>query len=174
MKVECDSTSVPRHHSKGNTATVVLPASETRSCMVASSIWKHQGFVHVYCRYEGVDCNIDINECVRQTVQCADNAGCLNLQGSYNCTCWPGYSGIPSLCQFVLDSNMPCYACCVMQVPCCAVTCCAVLCMTAHCSPVHLCCPALCLPCPPLPLACPALPCPCSAPKCIVQCELGE
>ncbi|DBA99225.1 hypothetical protein WJX82_007713 [Trebouxia sp. C0006] len=43
--------------------------------------------------FEGTKCNVDINECLRQTVQCAPNAGCINTEGAYNCTCWPGYTG---------------------------------------------------------------------------------
>ena len=45
------------------------------------------------CRFEGPECNVDINECLRQTMQCAPNAGCINTEGAYNCTCWPGYTG---------------------------------------------------------------------------------
>ncbi|DBA95832.1 TPA: hypothetical protein ACH3X1_001379 [Trebouxia sp. C0004] len=43
--------------------------------------------------FEGPKCNVDINECLRQTMQCAPNAGCINTEGGYNCTCWPGYTG---------------------------------------------------------------------------------
>ena len=44
------------------------------------------------CRYEGPDCNMDIDECLRQTVTCPANAGCINTEGAYNCTCWPGFT----------------------------------------------------------------------------------
>lgn len=58
----------------------------------------HMCFHHIcpawcVCRFEGPECNVDINECLRQTVQCAPNAGCINTEGAYNCTCWPGYTG---------------------------------------------------------------------------------
>ena len=45
-------------------------------------------------RYEGPDCNMDINECLRQTVTCPANAGCINTEGAYNCTCWPGFNSM--------------------------------------------------------------------------------
>lgn len=46
-------------------------------------------------RYEGPDCNLDINECLRQTVTCPANAGCVNTEGSYKCPCWPGFISTP-------------------------------------------------------------------------------
>lgn len=47
----------------------------------------------ICCRYEGPACDIDINECVRGTAACAQNAGCTNTNGSFACTCYYGYSG---------------------------------------------------------------------------------
>ena len=43
------------------------------------------------CRYEGVGCTLDINECVRGTADCPANAGCVNSNGSYSCPCFYGY-----------------------------------------------------------------------------------
>lgn len=40
-------------------------------------------------------------------MQCAENSGCHNSNGSYNCTCWPGYSGQPCCAA-------PCVLCCAM------------------------------------------------------------
>ena len=34
------------------------------------------------CRFEGPGCDVDINECVRGTDNCASNAACLNTQGT--------------------------------------------------------------------------------------------
>ena len=35
----------------------------------------------------------DINECEGGTHNCSSNAVCHNINGSYNCTCKPGYLG---------------------------------------------------------------------------------
>lgn len=44
--------------------------------------------------YEGPNCDIDINECVRATGGCASEGGvCVNTRGSYHCTCQRGYVG---------------------------------------------------------------------------------
>ena len=41
------------------------------------------------CRLEGPRCDVDINECVRGTDNCASNAACINTQGMH--TCFPPY-----------------------------------------------------------------------------------
>lgn len=33
--------------------------------------------------FEGQKCDIDINECVRGTIQCPPLSGCINLEGTY-------------------------------------------------------------------------------------------
>eukprot|EP00884_Botryococcus_braunii_P009399 jgi/Botrbrau1/18460/Bobra.0072s0043.1 len=43
--------------------------------------------------YEGPSCNIDINECVRQTDDCSPNSACINTNGGFKCQCYWGYSG---------------------------------------------------------------------------------
>ena len=37
--------------------------------------------------------HIDIDECETSSVMCASNASCMNMDGSYECTCDSGYSG---------------------------------------------------------------------------------
>ena len=37
------------------------------------------------CRLEGPRCDIDINECVRGTDNCASNAACINTKGIHAC-----------------------------------------------------------------------------------------
>ena len=41
----------------------------------------------------------DINECTNATHNCHDNATCTNLDGSFNCTCNPGYMGNGTFCE---------------------------------------------------------------------------
>ena len=38
---------------------------------------------------------MDINECGRATAGCSAHAGCINVKGSYKCTCYYGFSGMP-------------------------------------------------------------------------------
>ena len=41
---------------------------------------------------------IDINECEDDTDSCDENADCTNTDGSYTCSCRPGYSGNGMTC----------------------------------------------------------------------------
>lgn len=47
---------------------------------------------------EGANCDVDINECVRNTDRCSPNAACINTPGSYNCSCHWGYDGDGRTC----------------------------------------------------------------------------
>ena len=38
-------------------------------------------------------CNSDEDECQISTDNCSDNANCINTEGSFNCSCKPGYMG---------------------------------------------------------------------------------
>lgn len=49
--------------------------------------------------YEGPGCNIDINECARQTAGCDPNAACTNQAGGFACHCFDGYTGDGASCQ---------------------------------------------------------------------------
>ena len=40
----------------------------------------------------------DINECTTNVHKCAANAFCNNTDGSYNCTCSPGFTGNGTAC----------------------------------------------------------------------------
>ena len=44
-------------------------------------------------RFEGPACDVDINECVRGTANCAANSTCTNSNGSFSCACWEGFAG---------------------------------------------------------------------------------
>ena len=37
--------------------------------------------------------HVDINECERDEDSCHENANCTNTEGSYTCSCNPGYTG---------------------------------------------------------------------------------
>ena len=59
--------------------------------------WCHVKFCHP-CVYSNVSIAffsllLDINECSTNAHNCDANAFCSNFEGSYNCTCSPGYSG---------------------------------------------------------------------------------
>ena len=41
----------------------------------------------------------DIDECLNATYPCDDNATCTNIDGSYNCTCDPGFTGNGTVCE---------------------------------------------------------------------------
>ena len=41
---------------------------------------------------------LDIDECTNNTHKCDVNAVCNNTEGSYKCTCKPGYSGDGKKC----------------------------------------------------------------------------
>ncbi|KAL9961327.1 hypothetical protein ACROYT_G030243 [Oculina patagonica] len=43
--------------------------------------------------FTGENCEDDINECVQNTHNCSQNALCENNEGSFNCTCKPGFTG---------------------------------------------------------------------------------
>ena len=51
----------------------------------------------------------DIDECTNATHNCHDNATCANLDGSFNCTCDPGYMGNGTYCEgnnFIQEKTM--------------------------------------------------------------------
>ena len=71
------------------------------------SLFRHKSWFHVrFCRpcvYSNVTIAffsllLDINECSTNAHNCDANAFCSNSEGSYNCTCRPGYSGNGRLC----------------------------------------------------------------------------
>ena len=56
----------------------------------------------------------DLDECQMSTHNCSDNATCIDTEGSFNCSCKPGYRGngyncsgacLPSLCYFFFSFN---------------------------------------------------------------------
>lgn len=49
-------------------------------------------------------CFTDIDECTESLHNCSSYAFCNNTEGSYNCTCKPGYTGNGRECRF--DGNL--------------------------------------------------------------------
>ncbi|XP_066025921.1 uncharacterized protein [Pocillopora verrucosa] len=49
--------------------------------------------------FKGPRCKKDIDECALRTQDCSENAVCNNTNGSYNCSCKPGYSGDGRTCE---------------------------------------------------------------------------
>ena len=47
----------------------------------------------LWCRYEGPNCDVDVDECVRATAGCSPHASCLNSKGGFTCTCYYGFTG---------------------------------------------------------------------------------
>ena len=45
----------------------------------------------------------DINECSLNTDNCDANAACADTEGSFTCTCNPGYEGDGVTCQSIKD-----------------------------------------------------------------------
>ena len=66
-------------------------------------------------------CFLDIDECQMELHDCAENATCLDTEGSYECTCDPGFTGdgfnCTSMCMYVilwfvyLHQNWYCFRC---------------------------------------------------------------
>ena len=66
-------------------------------CLVRRKSWCHVKFCHPWV-YSNVTIAffpllLDINECSTNVQNCDANAFCSNSEGSYNCTCRPGYNG---------------------------------------------------------------------------------
>ena len=45
--------------------------------------------MYIHTKY----CFSDIDECIDGSNDCADNATCSDTEGSYECTCDPGFTG---------------------------------------------------------------------------------
>ncbi|KAK9845545.1 hypothetical protein WJX84_003268, partial [Apatococcus fuscideae] len=56
--------------------------------------------------YEGPNCDIDIDECVRGTSGCAQSAACNNTQGGFTCQCFLAYTGDGTSCTATPDIGL--------------------------------------------------------------------
>ena len=55
--------------------------------------------MHIHFSNPNLKLNLsDIDECTTQDFDCDPNAHCENTEGSYTCTCSPGYWGNGSAC----------------------------------------------------------------------------
>ena len=71
-------------------------------CLIRHKSWFLVKFCHP-CVYGNVTIAffsllLDINECSTNAHNCDANAFCSNSEGSYNCTCSPGYNGNGTSC----------------------------------------------------------------------------
>ncbi|CAH3192857.1 unnamed protein product [Porites evermanni] len=48
--------------------------------------------------YQGILCELDIDECTSQTHDCSPNSECTNMQGSFQCECKSGFTGDGKTC----------------------------------------------------------------------------
>lgn len=49
--------------------------------------------------FEGVNCDIPVNECLRGLDNCGENASCLDTEDGFTCECYYGYSGDGITCE---------------------------------------------------------------------------
>ena len=52
----------------------------------------------ICCSWEGPDCSVDVNECVRGLDDCDVNAACINTVGGFTCRCFETYLGNGRIC----------------------------------------------------------------------------
>jgi len=61
--------------------------------------------------FKGQKCTEDVNECTSATHKCHANADCVNIHGSYNCTCKAGYTGDGHNCTDINECAAPVNPC---------------------------------------------------------------
>lgn len=91
------ASSSPSSPSSSSSSSVVRAASVTVTAVPDCSYTYVNG--RAGTGYEGATCSTDINECLRGTDGCSENAGCINTVGSYTCECFAGYSGDGFTCR---------------------------------------------------------------------------
>ena len=73
------------------------------SCSLSFSITWRTDALKSGCGYMLLDLFLrlflDIDECAEGTFSCAADAECINTEGSYNCSCRPGYYGDGANCE---------------------------------------------------------------------------
>ncbi|CAH3168531.1 unnamed protein product, partial [Pocillopora meandrina] len=57
--------------------------------------------------FTGHDCEKDIDECALNSHKCSENANCTNTEGSYICSCNPGFSGNGLECEGINLPKLP-------------------------------------------------------------------
>ena len=67
-----------------------LNCTGERLCLGAWMTWSERMIDNVYAM---VCFHVDINECESNTDNCNENADCTNTEGSFTCSCNPGYTG---------------------------------------------------------------------------------
>ena len=93
-----------RHHAVAHLIASYLVSQKKMLdiCLIRLKSWCYVKFCHP-CLCSNVtiaffSLHLDINECSTNAHNCDANAFCTNSEGSYNCTCSPGYNGNETLC----------------------------------------------------------------------------
>ncbi|XP_078372759.1 uncharacterized protein LOC144656412 [Oculina patagonica] len=61
--------------------------------------------------YYGDKCQLDIDECILNTHDCSSDADCSNDVGSFQCTCFPGFTGDGKTCQDIDECTLNTHDC---------------------------------------------------------------
>ncbi|RMX47721.1 hypothetical protein pdam_00012358, partial [Pocillopora damicornis] len=61
--------------------------------------------------FKGQNCDQDVNECTEGSHGCSADAVCINTEGSYTCSCKPGYSGDGRTCKDVNECTEGSHGC---------------------------------------------------------------
>ena len=74
--------------------------TQSADSMLFRSFWTHQRSTE---KMRPLACDLDGNECLLQTHNCSSSASCTDTVGSYNCTCYSGFSGDGKSCNGMLQ-----------------------------------------------------------------------
>ncbi|CCJ09402.1 EGF-like domain-containing protein [Caenorhabditis elegans] len=100
-KKPCDSTQSSKSHcSESNMSCEVDTVDGSVECKECMGGYKKSGKV---CE--------DINECVAEKAPCSLNANCVNMNGTFSCSCKQGYRGDGFMCTDIneCDERHPCH-----------------------------------------------------------------
>ena len=80
----------------------------TAVCSCATKLSKHCGLFRPDCtKFHSLACT-DVDECDINHGGCSPHAHCTNTEGSFNCTCRPGFQGDGINCRSMYQLNINC------------------------------------------------------------------